>query len=667
MRMFRAALAAVVLAGISGTVGVLTAESAMAASSRELSIAAFGDMVVDATHQRVFISDPKSGKVVATDYRGAPVAELTGLPGVLDLVLSADSNSIYAAVPDAHAIVELSTTSVTESDRFPVGDTISPAGVVQTDDRLWFSYAGTDAGGFGSVDPDTRAVHLYEAGPDGISYPHRAPLLYAKDSTLVTVVVDDGSYDVAVFDLAAGAETLRIHRTLASRGWLADFDFTADGAGLIGVGGSDRFRISLSDLTMTSVFPNYYASYATETAGDGLVAISTENNNNAADVRVYRDGVSEPVLDVNLEVNRQDYYGSVVADGLAWEPGGPRLFAVGVNWRSTDANAPEVYKYRLFELNAPPHYASSMWVYAGKSGGTLDQPLEITGGLRAEVLPPAGTEVTVTRTDLGSPSGKVVGTVQTDQSGEFRFTDQPSAGGSVTYTVSYPGSALYDPASASVVVQVARPKPALKLDVSAGRVAYGQKVTFTATLGKTHQNRVLEIWSQPAGQESRLVTRGTVNSAGKLVTTIALTRNTTVTAKFTGDARYAPNSWSWIVQTQVQASTTLSKHYKTMKIGSLSYYVFRTSKDPQITNTMTAYPGRIEHTVVEVYSGGRWKPWRNGWYKLGSTGKTSRALAGTFKPGSRFRVRTEYVKGSHGNDSVNASTNGSWKYFTFTK
>ena len=41
-------------------------------------------------------------------------------------------------------------------------------------------------------------------------------------------------------------------------------------------------------------------------------------------------------------------------------------------------------------------------------------------------------------------------------------------------------------------------------------------------------------------------------------------------------------------------------------------------------------------------------------------------LTGTFAAGAKFRVRAEYVYGNSG-DTVNATTYGAWKYFTFTR
>lgn len=53
-----------------------TASPAAADSSASLPIKSSGDIVVDGVHKRVFISDPRSGKVVATDYNGKVVRQI---------------------------------------------------------------------------------------------------------------------------------------------------------------------------------------------------------------------------------------------------------------------------------------------------------------------------------------------------------------------------------------------------------------------------------------------------------------------------------------------------------------------------------------------------------------------------------------------------------------
>ncbi|MGW6961430.1 hypothetical protein [Streptomyces chartreusis] len=91
--------AATALAVLFSSVALVAtgAGSAAADSGVFLPLKSTGDIVVDGSHQRVFISDPTAGQVVVTNYAGAVVGTVGSLPGVRGLELSADSGTVYAA------------------------------------------------------------------------------------------------------------------------------------------------------------------------------------------------------------------------------------------------------------------------------------------------------------------------------------------------------------------------------------------------------------------------------------------------------------------------------------------------------------------------------------------------------------------------------------------
>ena len=89
-RTIRTAAAFAVLFGSTSLV-LTAAAPAFADTSKILPIASAGDVVVDGVHQRVYISDPRNAKIIATDYDGTVVGTRSNLPGVLGLALSADS------------------------------------------------------------------------------------------------------------------------------------------------------------------------------------------------------------------------------------------------------------------------------------------------------------------------------------------------------------------------------------------------------------------------------------------------------------------------------------------------------------------------------------------------------------------------------------------------
>ncbi|MGW2961356.1 hypothetical protein ACWDGI_23200 [Streptomyces sp. NPDC001220] len=162
----------------------------------------------------------------------------------------------------------------------------------------------------------------------------------------------------------------------------------------------------------------------------------------------------------------------------------------------------------------------------------------------------------------------------------------------------------------------------------------------------------------------RAAPSGKVNSSGNLSVTLTLKRKTRLTAKFPGDARYAPKTATSTAGARVKVSTALSGHYRTKYTWKHTYYYFHQSKDPLVTTTMTAYPGRKQLLQIQIYAEGVWQTTAKEYFKLDSTGRSAVKLTGTPPKGYRFRVRDSYVSGS--GDSVNTTTYGAWKYFTFT-
>jgi len=80
---------------------------------------------------------------------------------------------------------------------------------------------------------------------------------------------------------------------------------------------------------------------------------------------------------------------------------------------------------------------------------------------------------------------------------------------------------------------------------------------------------------------------------------------------------------------------------------------------------MTPYPDRKQFLRIQIYAEGGWQTTSEDFFKLDSAGRSVVTLTGTPPTGRRFRVRGSYLSGS--GDSVNTTTYGAWKYFTFTR
>ncbi|MEU0835031.1 Ig-like domain repeat protein, partial [Streptomyces sp. NPDC005969] len=128
----------------------------------------------------------------------------------------------------------------------------------------------------------------------------------------------------------------------------------------------------------------------------------------------------------------------------------------------------------------------------------------------------------------------------------------------------------------------------------------------------------------------------------------------------------APKSVKSTAYAKAKVSTSLSKHYKTGKIGSTTYYYFHKNTDVISTTTMNYYKGRKQRLELQVYSQGKWYTGVTEYFKLGTNGRSVVNLGHAGQSGIRARVRSSYINASSG-DNVNSTTHGAWKYFIFTK
>ncbi|MFF9770376.1 YncE family protein [Streptomyces sp. NPDC014636] len=637
----------------------LAVTPAFADSSHSLPVRQTGDIVVDAAHQQVFVSDPLNGKIVITDFAGTVVKQLTtSLSGVQGLELSADSGTLYAAVQDLDAIAVIDTATDTETTRYTVGD--KPLSVALAGGRLWFGYGGAANGNIGSVDL-TSETHDVTLGQDNSWY--AAPLLDAApgSGTLVAGALGQSPVELASYDVSSGTAT-KLASTREAGSNLGDLQVTPDGKDVVVASGAPYVQqvFRTSDLNedgkyVTNAYPNSVAI-----APDGTVAAGISGSYDP-DVYIFRPGSGEAVRTYDFP-NTGTSSGSdlLAASGLAWAPDGSRLFAVTSN---------NVGTYALRVLTAPTKAVTAVTVDAPATA-TRAKKLTVKGKVTSKVAVRAGSKLTVTRTDLDSPKGRTLPAATVKADGTYSFTDTPPAGGKVKYTVAFAGDAEHAAGSGSDSVTVSRAKPKLTVDNNGKVYAYGKDVKFTAHLGATYKNRTVEIWADPFGGDkpNKRVRTGKVNSHGDLSVTLDLRRDTKVTAKFAGDARYTSASASATVGAKVSVSTSVSGHYKAQSTWGHTYYFFHKTKDPLVTTKMPYYPNRAQKFEFEVYYQGRWYPGDPAYFKLGSDGVSKVRINGDHGEdvGWRFRVRSSYINASSG-DSVNSTTHGAWRYFTFTR
>ncbi|MFC9912939.1 Ig-like domain repeat protein [Streptomyces sp. NPDC127197] len=647
MRSTSAATALAVLFS-SAALSVVAAGSASAVTA---TVGSYGGMVVDGARERVYLGDDATGAIIAADYNGNRVDSVSGINGVFDLALSDDGSTLYATARVSHEIVALDAATLDIKARYPVATNTGPVHVEFAGGKVWFSYGDQWDGDLGSVDPavdpatGADPVALAQLPTEGTGVGLWGQALLDTDplrpGLLAVGETGDSTGTEAVLDVSSGTPKVTAwHDTsYALNDGVGDIDLVA-GSDQVLVNGTDRHAYANGTFTKAGAYP---AGQRADVGRSGLIAQISGTK-----VAIYRPNATQPVRTYSM--------GTQGAAALAWAPDSSRVFAL----------VPGGNGYTLKPLTQPTLNVPTLTVNA-PSTATRAKQLTVTGKISATVPLSAGVQLSVTRTDLESPSGKALPAVTVKADGTYSFTDTPPAGGKVKYTVKYAGDATHTAASASDTVEVSRASTSLSLNNNGKLYSYGADVKFTAHLGTTYKNRSVEIWANPFGGDkpNKLIKTGTVNSDGNISAWVDMTRDTTVTAVFKGDARYKPKTVNVTAYAKVKVSTAVSRHYKTGKIGSTTYYWFHKSTDPLLTTTMTYYPGRQQRFDLQVYYQGSWYSADSQYFPIGTNGKSAVTLEAPGESGIRARMRSVYVNGSSG-DTVNSTTYGSWKYLYFS-
>ncbi|MFF7469446.1 choice-of-anchor D domain-containing protein [Streptomyces sp. NPDC008092] len=294
---------------------------------------------------------------------------------------------------------------------------------------------------------------------------------------------------------------------------------------------------------------------------------------------------------------------------------------------------------------------------------TRAQKLTVSGRLSGSPFATGGV-VKVTKTDLAHTSGTALADAKVAADGSFTFPDTPQIGGANTYRVTYGGDVSHKQGSTSATVQVSRVPTSLTIATDHATYSYGQTAKVTAHLGATYDKRTVAIYAQPFGGTSVLVKSGTVDGHGNLTGSYKLARNTTFSAVFAGDYRYAPKTVARSVQSHVRVSEKLSGYYTNTHYGSTLYRVYHHTAKEQLDVTVT--PGKAGQCIlfrVQRYYSGAWHTQTTTpCAALSSASAGRHRMSLTNSVDSRFRIAAEYVRSSR--DNTNLSTWGAWQYFT---
>ncbi len=224
------------------------------------------------------------------------------------------------------------------------------------------------------------------------------------------------------------------------------------------------------------------------------------------------------------------------------------------------------------------------------------------------------------------------------------------------------------PATASASVTADKVKPPISVSSPVTDNPYGAKVTITVTLGQTYGDRRVSLYAAPAGEARRLVAAGDVNAEGKWYPTYVITRATTFTAVFAGDARDDPSWASRTLTAYARVTGRVAGYYKTSKSGDGHlYYVFHGADALALHSTVApGKPGECLEPETQQYDpGAGWDAdTRYGCDQLDGKSHDTAPFALSRAVGTRYRIRGDYVRGK---DTANLSAQGPWLYFIVTR
>ncbi|QNP71290.1 hypothetical protein IAG44_18850 [Streptomyces roseirectus] len=411
-----------------------------------------------------------------------------------------------------------------------------------------------------------------------------------------------------------------------------------------------RMTTDLIGLDATSVEPG-----SVVLTGSLLTGLSREPLPQGTTVQVARlnDATGETVQLPPVPVDPATS-GFTVTDA----PGATGMFTYTLSYEGDVTHAPTTASRSV--MIAP--YAPALTLKAPATA-TRGAALAFTGTL-GDGPYGTGRTVTITRADAAHTTTPVKWTAPVAADGTVTVKDTPPVGGANTYTVTFPGDATHRAATASATVQVSRAATSLTVAANAATYAYGAKATVTAHLGTTYDGRTVALYATPAGGKKTLVKSGTVDAKGNLTATYALTRNTTFTASYAGDQRYAPATAARGVSTYAKVATVLGGYYTSTTSGGITYRVYHRTVKPTVTATVTPNKaGQCQRFQAQQYYSGAWHTLStSGCLTLAANSSVRTQLTLTKAVNQKFRVRSQYQRAT--SDNTNLSTWGAWTYLT---
>ena len=319
-----------VVALVTGMVLTVSSMAVVAAPARAdsvttLNLTTFSQMAVDAAHEQVFIAGgPTSNWIEVRGFDGSLKGTVAGQTGARGLALAPDGSAVYAALDGTGAVSRISTTTLSETARYPLGVGNCVSNVAFAGSTLYVSYGCTTSGRVAPLDLAAETPALGAPLP-GSFYP--APKIAGDADGRVLAALQPVTGKLVRYDLTqtpVTSMTASAERTGSVGANCADLAVHPDGVdGIVACGSPYVHKAwSLSDLSLSFTYPtDAYPNAIAVT--DSVVAAGSDGT---YDPDIYLFSRNSDALIQSFELGGTTW--ELAGRGLALSPDGSKLFAV---------------------------------------------------------------------------------------------------------------------------------------------------------------------------------------------------------------------------------------------------------------------------------------------------------------------------------------------------
>lgn len=322
--------------GASPSASPSASQSAAPPPPRVAQVQHFGHLLVEPSHQHVFLSSGTQGSsITVVDYRGVLVSEIDGLYGGSGLALSADQRTVYAALTNGDAVVAIDTATLHVRDRWSPGSHTCPASVAVAAGLLWVGEGCDGATGvLASFDPNDPAAGFHDAAP-GVGF-FGAPAVVSagpSSSLLATAGTGDMPAELRLWRVA-GPRATQLAAPSEPGQNLGDMAFSPGGAYLVTASSQPNplERYATPSLSRAGSYAGTTFPAAVAYTADGKYVVAGGSSFQGQASVVYYDAASQAQVG-------QKYYLDVMPAGLAVTPDGRTVFLV--TWDRSDPTHPQ--------------------------------------------------------------------------------------------------------------------------------------------------------------------------------------------------------------------------------------------------------------------------------------------------------------------------------------